>query len=325
MYRCQEFLCYSYWTMKPLLFAVLLSVMQAAPPVPRQTPNSTNQSTDKRQKKPSQHQDPIAQMPTPKNLTEKPVGEKATTDNPASPNTQQPIRVTELPTVSVTRDWMDKTSWAFGAILVGVGVVGVCAAYRTLRAIERQARIMRRQTAHIARQAVSMRRQTTILRKSAEATNRSVELQSVQWVTLKNWRTRLSQPHMLNVEVDLINETSFPLTLRGTTFQVGTAKFEGALDITVVPRAVHTVGCIRQLLQEEYTNYLSENGTTFGLRGAIRFVGVSGIRVQPFGGLVTTSFSGGTEFSSISEYEQSAKTITVRNRQIRTLPVIFVR
>ncbi len=47
--------------------------------------------------------------------------------------------------------------------------------------------------------------------------------------------------------------------------------------------------------------------TTFGLRGAIRFVGVSGNKVQPFGGLVTTSFSGGTEFSSISEYEQSAK------------------
>jgi len=223
--------------------------------------------------------------------------------SPKPPPCCQPTPSPNQPTpVNKANKWQEAVApptWSNWA-LVFVGIGAIVAALCTLG-------IIRTQTAHIARQAVSMRRQTTILRKSAEATNRSVELQSVQWVTLKNWRSRLSQPYMLNIEVDLINETSFPLTLRGTTFQVGTAKFEGALDITVVPHAVHTVGCIRQLLQEEYTDYLSDNGTTFGLRGAIRFVGVSGNKAQPFGGLVTTSFSGGTEFSSISEYEQSAK------------------
>jgi hypothetical protein len=150
--------------MKALLFAVLLSIIQAAPPVPRQAPDSANQRTDKRDKSASQHQNPIAPPPT--QVTEKALSEKSTPNNPATPNTQQPIRISELPPVSVTRDWMDKTGWAFGAILVVVGIVGVCAAYRTLKAIERQARIMRSQTRHIARQALSMRRQTTHLRNS---------------------------------------------------------------------------------------------------------------------------------------------------------------
>lgn len=61
---------------------------------------------------------------------------------------------------------MDKASWTFGGILVVEGIVGVCAACRTLRAIERQARIMRQQTTHIARQARSMRYQTTHLKNS---------------------------------------------------------------------------------------------------------------------------------------------------------------
>jgi hypothetical protein len=157
---------YSYWTMKALLLALFLSAMQTAPPVPRQSADSANQDANKGQKEASQHQSPTAQAPTPKNLPEKAVSEKASTENPAIPNTQQPTRITELPPVSVTRDWIDKTSWTFGGILVVVGIVGVCAAYRTLRAIEQQARIMRRQTGHIARQAQSMRYQTTHLRNS---------------------------------------------------------------------------------------------------------------------------------------------------------------
>jgi len=112
---------------------------------------------------------------------------------------------------------------------------------------------------------------------------------------------------MLNVEADILNQTNFPFTLQGATFQVGTAKFEQAFDIAIVPHAKHTVGFIRQLGEPEYIDYLSDGGITFGLRGAIRFAGISGPRVQPFGGLVSAAFSGGTEFTSRSEYEQSAK------------------
>jgi hypothetical protein len=215
--------------MRCLILAVFLAIVQTVPPVPRQTTDNANQNTDKREKQANQHQDQIAPAPTPKHVTEKTVSEKAAPDNPTSPNTQQPVKISELPPVSVTRDWMDKTGWAFGAILVLVGIVGVCAAYRTLRAIERQARIMRRQTAHIARQAISMRRQTTILRESAaatrtaaEATEKSVRLQETamrQWVDVEALKARAETPFFSGlIETALIftfnvrNPTKMPLT-----------------------------------------------------------------------------------------------------------------
>lgn len=131
--------------MKLLLFTVLLSIIQAAAPIPRQAPDSTNQRANKRDKKANQHQDQIAPTPTPKQLTEKAISENTATNKPASPDTEQSVRIRELPSVSVARDWMDRTAWAFGAILVVVGIVGVCAAYRTLRVIARQTTAIEKQ------------------------------------------------------------------------------------------------------------------------------------------------------------------------------------
>jgi len=161
--------------MRFLFFTVLLSVIQTAPPIPRQAANSTNQRTDKVGKNTGRHEKPVNPTPTPEQVTQKAMSEKQSLNNPASPNTEQSIKIRELPSVSVTRDWTDIISLAFGGILVVVGIVGVCAAFRTLRAIERQARIMRRQTGQIARQALSMRRQTTILRKTAAANKLSAD------------------------------------------------------------------------------------------------------------------------------------------------------
>jgi hypothetical protein len=151
--------------MKTLLLAVLLSMMQAAPPVPIQVADSANQSADKGHKKAGEHAGNITPTP-PERIAEKGVGERNSSDKQTSANAEQFVTIRELPPVSTIRDWMDKAGLAFSAILVVVGLVGVCAAYRTLRAIERQASIMRRQTRHIARQALSMRRQTTHLRNS---------------------------------------------------------------------------------------------------------------------------------------------------------------
>jgi hypothetical protein len=123
---------------------MLLSIAQAAPPVPRQTAGSANQGTDKTDKNTAQHKQAVPPPSSPERSTEKPISEKTTPNNPAPQNTEQAMRLRELPSVSVTRDWIDKTGWFFSLVLVIVGIGGVCAAFRTLRAIERQAETMDR-------------------------------------------------------------------------------------------------------------------------------------------------------------------------------------
>jgi hypothetical protein len=131
--------------MRAVIFTVLLSIVQAAPPVPRQTANSANQGTDRTVRNAAaQHKKPVPPVSSPERLTEESIIEKTTPDNPAPPNTEQATRVRELPSVSVTRDWIDKAGWFFSLVLVIVGIGGVCAAFRTLRAIERQAETMDR-------------------------------------------------------------------------------------------------------------------------------------------------------------------------------------
>jgi hypothetical protein len=130
--------------MRVVIFIVLLSIIQAAPPVPRQTAGGANQGTDKTDKNAAQHKQPVPPLSSPEHFTEKSISEKTTPNNPAPPNTEQAMRVRELPSVSVTRDWIDKTGWFFSLVLVIVGIGGVSAAFRTLRAIERQAETMDR-------------------------------------------------------------------------------------------------------------------------------------------------------------------------------------
>jgi hypothetical protein len=163
-------------------------------------------------------------------------------------------------------------------LLLVVGIVGVLAAIWTLQQMEIQ----------------------------TEAIKRGVELQSIQWITLKNWQSRLSDHCMLNVEVDVLNETDFPFTLRGAVFQVGHDKRDADMETIVVPHAWHTVGFIHMIGEEERTDFLSGE-TTFGVRGAIRFEGIAEKKTQVFGGIIVASACSGTTFRSRSEYEQSAK------------------
>lgn len=59
--------------------------------------------------------------------------------------------------------------------LTVAGIVGVCAAIKTLKALRIQSVIMRRQTRHIARQARSMRYQTTHLKNSVIQATRAAK------------------------------------------------------------------------------------------------------------------------------------------------------
>src|SRR5260370_10146587 len=115
----------------------VLGVGREAEPVPRQAPDRAGGADQEVQPKISENKAPAAKSSSPAKALDSSPNEQRR-DNANSPNAQQPIRVAELPPVSVTRDWIDRTTWVFGAILVIVGVLGICAAYRTLKAIERQ-------------------------------------------------------------------------------------------------------------------------------------------------------------------------------------------
>src|SRR5579864_4163116 len=125
--------------MKYAVLAVVLAAMQTSPPVPRQTADGSAQSGAQAASKTHSKNARSAKPPAIQDAPSAPRGKnKAGYVN--SPNAKQTVSISELPTVSVDvkKDWLDKTAWFFGLALVGIGVFGVRAAYRTLKAIESQ-------------------------------------------------------------------------------------------------------------------------------------------------------------------------------------------
>lgn len=74
----------------------------------------------------------------------------------------QPIVVGSLPSISVNRDWLDVTALVISAVLMLIGILGVGAALRTLKAVEKQA-------AEMVEQATLMKEQTAVAQKAADA------------------------------------------------------------------------------------------------------------------------------------------------------------
>src|SRR5260370_34139913 len=128
--------------MRFLFVALFLSLVQTAQPRRRQPPDNTSQGSNHRNKKAAENKGPVNPTSPTKNVTQQSLSKETTPENPAPLNPEQPIRVRELARVSVTRDWIDDTGWFFSLILVVVGIGGVFAAFRTLRAVERQAEAM---------------------------------------------------------------------------------------------------------------------------------------------------------------------------------------
>jgi hypothetical protein len=74
----------------------------------------------------------------------------------------QPVTVLSLPSISVNRDWIDLAAFAVSVILTVVGIVGVRAAVRTLKAVEKQ-------TGQMIVQAALMKEQTAVAKQAADA------------------------------------------------------------------------------------------------------------------------------------------------------------
>jgi hypothetical protein len=161
--------------------AMLWSVSQASPSLPTQGKKQADSSGD-------------SQKPAPGNNVSAFPG-KIQTYQRRGKDKQDSVAVSELPSVSVDRDWIDYSLLACNVSLAVIGFFGVRAAIRTLRAIKEQAREMKEQ-------ADLMERQTKVM-----------EAQFDQWVQLINWRIEKTYPQELRLTVDLLNPTGFPITL----------------------------------------------------------------------------------------------------------------
>lgn len=75
---------------------------------------------------------------------------------------EQPVTVLSLPSLSIDRDWMDRATLGFSAVLTIVGIIGVVAAIWTLNAVKKQADEM-------VKQAEQMREQTAVAKQAADA------------------------------------------------------------------------------------------------------------------------------------------------------------
>src|SRR5256885_1357941 len=125
------------------VLAVLLTIMQAVPPVPRHTSDEATSGSRKVQQNSGGQKaspPPAPVEPAPPTKPQQP-----SASAPSEPNGKQDIAIRELPPVSVSKDLWDLSGWGFGFVLMLAGILGVCAAVRTLRAIEKQARLMKAQ------------------------------------------------------------------------------------------------------------------------------------------------------------------------------------
>lgn len=128
---------------KLLLLTVLLTVVQTAPPVPRQTTNSAASASAKVQKKGNSHQAAPAPSQPPANAnTTPPPDNKGQNQSANDAEHAVVIRKSVPVTVSTQRDWFDWGVWVFSGLLVVVGILqGII--------LWRQAKIMRTHAEHL--------------------------------------------------------------------------------------------------------------------------------------------------------------------------------
>jgi hypothetical protein len=130
--------------MKYLALAMLLAVMQTSAPVPRKAADPSNRASQNVKNDSSKNQPPAQQTPT----VVQPISPKPDQNGghgPAAEDAQKPVVVRELPPVSVTKDWWDRLYIGFTGILIIVGILGVRAAYKTLREMKVQRETMQGQ------------------------------------------------------------------------------------------------------------------------------------------------------------------------------------
>jgi hypothetical protein len=133
--------------MTGLIMAALFAITQTPSPIPPKAldnPTATGQTVTKN---PKNDKAPSTQPPTsigPSAADQQHVGSIT-----KSEDTQQAIRVRELPRVSITKDWSDWGIWAFNGLLVLVGAFQLLVLWRQAKIMKAQAEIMAEHAAHL--------------------------------------------------------------------------------------------------------------------------------------------------------------------------------
>jgi hypothetical protein len=146
------FLGYNYRIMLKWLaiVAMFLAIAQAPVPVTGQASDHPTNASNDIQSDSNANKKPPAPPPVIQPI--QPTKEQYDGSTEAGKNNPQPITIRELPSVSVTKDWADKSYWLFSGLLVVVGGFQMFLLWRTLAAIKRQAELMK-QSADISRGA----------------------------------------------------------------------------------------------------------------------------------------------------------------------------
>jgi hypothetical protein len=144
--------------MKLLILAVSLAIMQAAPPVPRETPNTSTSTRQGIQSHADDKKAPAATpTPTPQPTATPQADKKG--NGAGAQNTEHTVRIGEPVPVSVIKDWADYLGIFSSFLLFIIGAFGVCYAVKTLRAIEKQAELMEGQLQEMREAGATTRRQ----------------------------------------------------------------------------------------------------------------------------------------------------------------------
>lgn len=209
---------YSRAAVRILILTVFLAIVQTAPSLPRQATDSSARGGNKDNGKsnPDNDNSPNASAPP---VQQEAAPKGASKANPVSGlDASQPVSIAKLPTVSVDKDWRDKTYWLMTLAIVFITGIEVFLLWKTLRAVNRQLLFTAKQTRGIMQQA----RQTAA---SVEAAKRSLEFQEIlnqQWILVGGWRrhggsSREQDPPRFRIAVNIGNPTNNPLTVIGAT------------------------------------------------------------------------------------------------------------
>src|ERR1700730_6917527 len=128
--------------MNMFTLAVIFVVLQAASPVPRQATDKPNAHGQPVQKNAATNQNPSASVLPPQNAIE-PQTQQGQTEKPHDSHEQIQVVIQQT-----TSGW-EKAYVVLTGLLAIIGMFGVAAAFRTLKAVEAQAAIMRGQIAEM--------------------------------------------------------------------------------------------------------------------------------------------------------------------------------
>jgi len=160
--------------------------------------------------------------------------------------------------------------------LLIAGILGICIALRTLKAIERQGDSLERQTKAVRRQAVSMRRQTTIFRESVRVAKESSEDERISlirlnraYLTVTDWQSIITPPDHVCAQLKVYNPSGTAArieTIESTFREVTTTANVGRM---LTPREGYWHSIPPEIIE-------SESVETFLIMGLITYIDIFG-------------------------------------------------